>query len=293
MRSGNTVADFFHWVRGHLQVNHITIGVVVFVFGFFGAQISPAVGWLAFGFSLLLFTWELRMPMGVRAVLYLLAISPILYWFEQVSKLLFPHPGLRDATSTPELMFRFGFAATAVFGLLYVLRHRAQGRIQFAGGGQRQTGSHPAQQEWSNVPKTTFRNLGGMREEKHRIVRIVENRLYPEKSAKHGVVQNGILLYGPRGTGKTAIGEATAGEFKINHWYVNPNTFIQSRIGNSEENIREAFGKAYANRPILLFIDELDSIGTQRQQLGKNDDVGGAARAYNAIVTELMQCIDR
>jgi ATP-dependent Zn protease len=43
----------------------------------------------------------------------------------------------------------------------------------------------------------------------------------------------------------------------------------------------------------LLFIDEIDSIGTQRQQLGKHDDTGGAARAYNAIVTELMQCIDR
>ena len=267
--------------------------MVVFVFGFFGAQISPAVGWLAFGFSLLLFTWELRMPMGVRAVLYLLAISPILYWFEKVAKLLFPHPGLRDGTSTPELMFRFGFAAAAVVGLLYVLRHRAQGRIQFPAADNARPIRSRRSKSGAMFPRLTFRDLGGMHEEKRRIARIVENRLYPEKSAKHGVVQNGILLYGPRGTGKTAIGEATAGEFKINYWYVNPNRFIQSRIGNSEENIREAFGKAYANRPIFLFIDELDSIGTQRQQLGKADDVGGGARLYNAVVTELMQCIDR
>ena len=34
---------------------------------------------------------------------------------------------------------------------------------------------------------------------------------------------------------------------------------------------------AYANRPVLFFLDEIDSIGTQRQQLGRNDDVGGAA----------------
>jgi SpoVK/Ycf46/Vps4 family AAA+-type ATPase len=108
-----------------------------------------------------------------------------------------------------------------------------------------------------------------------------------------GVVLQGILLYGPRGTGKTAIAEATAGEFRINYWYINPNPFVGGYIGDSEANIRGAFSRAYRNRPILLFLDEIDSIGTQRQQLGKNDDTGGAARAYNAIVTELMQCIDR
>ena len=296
MRPGNSsspVTDSLTWVRKHLQIDHITIGVVVFIFGFFGAQISPALGWLAFGFSLLLFTWELRMPMGVRAILYLLAISPILYWFERASKLLFPHPSLRDGTSAPELMFRFGFAAAAVVALLYVVRYRAQGRVHLASGGQSQTISQPAQQRWSNVPKTTFRDLGGMHEEKRRIARIVENRLHPEKSARHGVVQNGILLYGPRGTGKTAIAAATAGEFKINFWALNPNQVMETWIGSSEANIRATFQEAYSNRPVLLFIDEIDSIGTQRQQLGKNDDHGGGARLYNAVVTELMQCIDR
>jgi transitional endoplasmic reticulum ATPase len=44
---------------------------------------------------------------------------------------------------------------------------------------------------------------------------------------------------------------------------------------------------------VLFFLDEIDSIGTQRQQLGRNDDVGGGARLYNSVVTELMQCIDQ
>ncbi|MBV9081866.1 MAG: AAA family ATPase, partial [Acidobacteriaceae bacterium] len=109
----------------------------------------------------------------------------------------------------------------------------------------------------------------------------------------HGIVQNGILLYGPRGTGKTAIAEATAGEFRINYWYVGGSQFFGRYIGTSEANIRDGFYQAYCNRPVLLFIDEIDSIGTRRQQLGRGDDTGGAARAYNAIVTELMQCIDR
>src|SRR6202050_4640601 len=64
-------------------------------------------------------------------------------------------------------------------------------------------------------------------------------------------------------------------------------------IGSSEANIREAFARAYAHRPVLFFLDEIDSIGTQRQQLGRNDDVGGGARLYNSVVTELMQCVDQ
>ena len=43
----------------------------------------------------------------------------------------------------------------------------------------------------------------------------------------------------------------------------------------------------------MFFLDEIDSIGAQRQQLGRNDDPGGASRAYNSVVTELMQCVDQ
>jgi ATP-dependent Zn protease len=43
-----------------------------------------------------------------------------------------------------------------------------------------------------------------------------------------------------------------------------------------------------------FFLDEIDSIGAQRQQLGRNDDPGEAlARAYNSIVTELLLCVDQ
>ena len=81
-------------------------------------------------------------------------------------------------------MFRYGFAAAAVLGLVIVVRHRGSGRPRpiFAGAGE-----HKMEAQ-----------VGGMDEEKRRIAAIVNNRLHPEKAAKHGV-QNGILLYGPRG----------------------------------------------------------------------------------------------
>ena len=44
---------------------------------------------------------------------------------------------------------------------------------------------------------------------------------------------------------------------------------------------------------MLFFLDEIDSIGTQRQQLGRDDDSGGGAKLYNSVVTELMQCVDQ
>jgi len=282
LRSGNShspLADSFssavRWAHQHLPIDHITIGVVVFIFGFFGAQINAGMGWLAFGLGILLLTWRTRMPAGLRALIYFVALAPILYWFDRVSKLLFRHPAGDDATSTLELVFRFGFAAASVIGLLVVVRHRTQGRVRLSGG--RNSAASQGGEKWSNIPSKRFRDLGGMHEEKRRIARIVENRLHPERSAIHGVVLQGILLYGPRGTGKTAIAEATAGEFRINYWYINPNQFVEQWIGTSEANIRDAFARAYRNRPILLFLDEIDSIGTQRQQLGKNDDRGGAA----------------
>jgi transitional endoplasmic reticulum ATPase len=203
-------------------------------------------------------------------------------------KLLFP-PAEANAAPTVEPLFRYGFEAAAVIGLLVVLLHRPGRRVRATVG---QNSAVSQEKKWSNIPTKTFRDLGGMHEEKRRIARIVENRLHPERSAKHGVIQNGILLYGPRGTGKTAIAEATAGEFRINYWYISPNRLIESWVGNSEANIRSTFQQAFEHRPVLLFMDEIDSIGTQRQQLGKNDDRGGGARAYNAVVTELMQCID-
>jgi SpoVK/Ycf46/Vps4 family AAA+-type ATPase len=96
-----------------------------------------------------------------------------------------------------------------------------------------------------------------MDDQKRRINAVVQNRLYPEKFKGHGVVQNGILLYGPRGTGKTFLAEATAGEFHINYWHAKPTSMLETRVGNSEANIREAFAQAYAHRPVLFLLGRL------------------------------------
>jgi ATP-dependent Zn protease len=59
-----------------------------------------------------------------------------------------------------------------------------------------------------------------MEEAKSQIRQLVESRLQPGKFVKYGVVRNGILLQRPRGSGKTFLAEATAGEFDLNYYYL-------------------------------------------------------------------------
>ncbi|MBV9084993.1 MAG: hypothetical protein JOZ62_20125, partial [Acidobacteriaceae bacterium] len=195
MRSGNAASNFVQCVASGLRrvrkcvpADHIAIGVLVVLFAFFGFRINVGMGWLAFGLGLLLLTWHTPMRAGLRALIYLMALCPILFWFDRIARFLFHpvHSSAGDVSSTPELLFRYGFAAAAVLGLLIVVRHRAQAGVGTSAGQQRGT-SQREQSQWSHIPKTTFRDLGGMHEEKRRIARIVENRLHPERTAEHGI----------------------------------------------------------------------------------------------------------
>jgi AAA+ superfamily predicted ATPase len=294
-------------VGKHLSSNRVTIGILLLIFGIlqgtplliFGisAGISLPLSWLALGIGLLLLTWHRPIHPLLRVFFYLPIFLGVFGWLIEIESFVFRHPlsriGVRSpAPSTVEEIFECGFCAIAIVGLILVAKHRPEPKVARVGQAPAKSAqdSKPA---WSNIPSRTFADVGGLGEEKRRIATIVNNRLHPERFAKHGAIQNGVLLYGPRGTGKTFVAEATAGEFKVNFWPVSPTKLIETWVGNSEANIRRIFEDANACRPVVFFIDELDSIGTQRQQLGRNDDRGGAARAYNAVVTELMQCIDR
>lgn len=150
----------------------------------------------------------------------------------------------------------------------------------------------PAAEANITLPSVTFTDVGGMDDAKQQIREIVENRLNPGRFARHGVVRNGILLHGPRGTGKTFLAEATAGEFGLNYCYV-PGTRLTSMwIGGTESNIRDMFGQAVRSRPALLFFDEMDTLGAGRVNIREAGDLGGSNRGYNDAVIQLMQSID-
>src|SRR5579871_156619 len=156
--------------------------------------------------------------------------------------------------------------------------------------------SHPKTTNPPEIKTTrssvTFADVGGMEEAKAQIRQIVENRLRPGKFQRYGVVQNGILLYGPRGSGKTFLAEATAGEFGLNYFYVSSTQLLDMWIGSSADRIRESFASAVQKKPVLMFIDEVDSLGAGRSVGLGPGDRGSANREYNNITIQLMQCID-
>jgi transitional endoplasmic reticulum ATPase len=294
-RIADSFASRLERVLRRFSREHLTIGIILLVFGVFGLQISPWLTWFTVGSGLLLLTWHTPMQGTYRGLLYFITLLPVLHWFNSINEFLFHEDAVtgmvlsRDSASPLELVYGLIFALVAIGGLVFMLRHRPYGSAAAGASGNRQN----SQARWSNVPARTFADVGGMDDQKRRISAIVQNRLHPERFKQHGVIQNGVLLYGPRGTGKTFLAEATAGEFKINYWYAKPTSLIERWIGGSEANVRDIFARAYAHRPVLFFLDEIDSIGTQRQQLGRNDDAGGGAKLYNSVVTELMQCIDQ
>ena len=66
------------------------------------------------------------------------------------------------------------------------------------------------QQVLPKVPGLRYADVGGLEDEKQQIRDLVQSRMQPGKYTKYGVVRNGILLYGPPGSGKTFLAEATA-----------------------------------------------------------------------------------
>ena len=65
----------------------------------------------------------------------------------------------------------------------------------------------------SKAPTHTFADVGGLEEAKKQIRELAQGNLHAKKFDQYGVLRNGILLHGPRGTGKTFLAEAVAGEF--------------------------------------------------------------------------------
>ena len=138
-----------------------------------------------------------------------------------------------------------------------------------------------------------FADVGGMEEAKQQIRELVESKLNPGKYRKYGMVRNGILLYGPQGSGKTFLAEATAGEFRLSYHYVSCPQLLEKWIGSTGGNIRSEFAGGSSRKPVLFFLDELDSLGGTRQLTGGTGDPTGSGRERNNTVVQLMQCIDQ
>ena len=121
---------------------------------------------------------------------------------------------------------------------------------------------------------TTFDDIAGCDEAKEELEEVVEFLKNPEDYENIGAkIPAGVLLEGPPGTGKTLLAKATANEADVNFVYANGSEFIEMYVGVGASRIRKLFDKAQANKPCIIFIDEIDAIGASRSnRRGGNDE---------------------
>ena len=110
-----------------------------------------------------------------------------------------------------------------------------------------------------------FEDVAGLDEEKNELIEIVDFLKKPEAYLEMGAkIPKGILLYGKPGTGKTLIAKAIAGEAGVPFISMSGSEFIEMFAGLGASRVRRLFEKAKKLAPCIIFIDEIDAIGSRR-----------------------------
>lgn len=136
-----------------------------------------------------------------------------------------------------------------------------------------------------DVPKITFDNIAGNTETKKDMEFLVKFLKNPKKYYEMGAkLPKGIVLYGPPGTGKTLTAKAIAGEAGVPFFSVSGSDFVEMYVGLGAKRVRELFEDARKKAPCIVFIDEIDAIGTHRGAYGGNSEKD---QTINALLAEL------
>ena len=135
--------------------------------------------------------------------------------------------------------------------------------------------------------KITFDDVAGLDEEKHEMIEIVDFLKNPERFNQMGAkIPRGVLLCGQPGTGKTLIAKAIAGEAKVPFISMSGSEFIEMFAGLGASRVRKLFEKAKKIAPCIIFIDEIDAIGSRR------NSGSGAESENNQTLNQLLVEMD-
>ena len=132
-----------------------------------------------------------------------------------------------------------------------------------------------------------FDDVAGLDEEKSEMIEIVDFLKEPKKFYEMGAkIPRGVLLCGQPGTGKTLIAKAIAGEAKVPFISMSGSEFIEMFAGLGASRVRKLFEKAKKIAPCIVFIDEIDAIGSRRSS------GSGAETENNQTLNQLLVEMD-
>ncbi|MHA2295919.1 MAG: CDC48 family AAA ATPase [Candidatus Hodarchaeales archaeon] len=136
------------------------------------------------------------------------------------------------------------------------------------------------------IPAITYEDIGGLHNEIQKIREMIELPMrHPELFERLGIdPPKGVLLHGPPGTGKTMLAKAVANETEANFRDLSGPEIMSKFYGESEQKVRKIFKDAEENAPSIIFIDELDSIASKREEV--------TGEVERRVVAQLLSLMD-
>ncbi|CBZ55613.1 hypothetical protein NCLIV_060380 [Neospora caninum Liverpool] len=138
-------------------------------------------------------------------------------------------------------------------------------------------------------PQEEYNDVGGLDKQIQELIEaIVLPMTHKERFEKIGIrPPKGVLMYGPPGTGKTLLARACAAQTKATFLKLAGPQLVQMFIGDGAKMVRDAFELAKEKAPAIIFIDELDAIGTKRFDSELSGD-----REVQRTMLELLNQLD-
>ncbi|KAJ2225390.1 26S proteasome regulatory subunit 8 [Coemansia sp. RSA 485] len=139
------------------------------------------------------------------------------------------------------------------------------------------------------VPDSTYDMIGGLDKQIKEIKEVIELPVkHPELFEALGIAQpKGVLLYGPPGTGKTLLARAVAHHTDCRFIRVSGSELVQKYIGEGSRMVRELFVMAREHAPSIIFMDEIDSIGSSRGDSGSGSGDSEVQRTMLELLNQL------
>ncbi|MGW5465848.1 ATP-dependent zinc metalloprotease FtsH [Streptomyces sp. NPDC003996] len=170
-------------------------------------------------------------------------------------------------------------------GFLVWMGRRAAGSVT---GGLSAIGRSRAKIIEAERPTTGFTDIAGYDGVKQEISEVVDFLRNPARYTAAGAKgPRGVIMVGPPGTGKTLFARAVAGEAEVPFLSVTGSAFVEMFVGVGASRVRDLFDQARKRAPSIIFIDEIDALGSRRAggtRLGGNDE---REQTLNQLLSEM------